>query len=78
MFPIKKHVVPKPRHGLKSAAIARALGTHVVPPVVELCQVVGIRAIFELETREETVQQIAARRRQIEVALLAEEEVRSL
>ena len=76
MFPLRKHVVSKPRHGLNSSVILRVLGTHIIPPIVETCQVVGIRAIFEYESYQETVHQIAARRRQIELALLAEEEVR--
>ena len=75
MFPRRKHTVGKPRRTSANAMTIRSLDTHVVPCIIELCQVVGIRAIFGHEPHNETVKQVAARRRQIEMALLEEEEV---
>ena len=70
MLAVKKYVVPKPRYSLLSKVRQRALGTHLVPAVMKRCQVVTLRLIFPYGTREETVIQIAPRRRQIELALL--------
>lgn len=75
MLAVKKYVVPKPRCSLLSKVTQRALGTHLVPAVMKRCQVVALRLIFPYGTREETVIQIAPRRRQIELALLEQNEV---
>ena len=75
MLPLNKHVLSKPRSGVQSSVTKRALLANFIPPVLKFCQVVTIRAVFAYGTRQETVTQIAARRRQIELALLSNEEV---
>ena len=68
MFCVKDVRLKRPRTKLSSAIIYRALETHIVPPVLNICHVVACRGIFTA-SNEDVVLQIAARRRQIEQKL---------
>ena len=68
MFCLKNVKLKRPRSKLSSPVIYRALETHLVPPVLNLCHVVAVRGIFSA-SNEDIVLQIAARRRQIEQKL---------
>ena len=60
----------RPKASLKNASIETALRTTLVPTIVSRCSVVAIRSIFDFATQEETVKQLAARRKLIEDAVL--------
>ena len=74
MFRLKDVKLKRPRSKLSSPVIYRALETHIVPPILNLCHVVACRGIFSA-TNEDITMQIAARRRQIEKQLQDSSEV---
>ena len=59
----------RPRCSLKNANIQAALRTTLVPHIASKCSIVAIRSIFDFATHAEAVQQLAARRKQIEDTL---------
>ena len=73
MFTVKKTRLQRPRSALSSANIKNALRSHLVPPIIKHCQCVALRCMFDFSRREEIVQQIAARRRQLEVHLMEDQ-----
>ena len=74
MFRLKDVKLKRPRSKLSSPVIYRALETHIVPPILNLCHVVACRGIFSATNKDITMQ-IAARRRQIEKQLQDSSEV---
>ena len=73
MFTVKKTRLQRPRSALSSANIKNALRSYLVPPILKYCQCVALRCMFDFSRREEIVQQIAARRRQLEVHLMEDQ-----
>ena len=75
MFCVKDVSLKRPRSKLSSPAIYSALEAHLVPPILNDCHVVAFRGIFSA-SQEDIILQIAARRRQIELKLQENSEVR--
>jgi len=66
-----------PQRQLTSNVLRQALESFIVPPVIEECQVVALRCIFNVKPGNWRSQseQISARRRQLEMALFNRTEV---
>ena len=77
-LPLKRHSLPRVRTDMTSVKLKNALKIHLVPKILKECQTVSVRCVFEYVTNAEVVQQIAARRRQLEMKLLELDEVRNL
>ena len=73
--PLKNVRYGPPKVSLRNTNLESALRTSLVPCVVDYCSVVAVRAIFEFASHEESVKQIAARRKRIEDELLKSDSV---
>lgn len=60
---------------LNSRTIRDAVGTFLVRPIVKECNVLAVRCIFSVTSWDVVVEQIAAKRRQLELEVNKWEEV---
>ena len=67
----------RPRSSIQSKGLMNSLRTRLVPAVLQECQVVSVRCVWDFVSRDRAVEQLAARRRQLEMKLLELDEVRS-
>ena len=73
----KSVTMAAPARSLKSKVIRQALEMFVAPDVLKHCHVAAIRCIFNVADKEDIVkQQLAARKRKLEMTLLENREVR--
>ena len=77
-MPIKSVAYGVPRSQLTSNSLKLCLKSNLVPAVTTHCQVVAIRSAFCLASHQEATQQLAARRRQLELKALEHSEVSNI
>ena len=75
LLPLRSVRYGPPKVSLKNANIESGLRNTLVPAILKCCSVVAVRSIFDFSTHAEAVKQLAARRKQIEDALLKLESV---
>ena len=63
---LKTVILGRPRSQCSSRNIQNALRASLVPIVVEECEVVAVRCVFDFMDKSEAVKQLAARRKQLE------------
>ena len=69
-LPVQNIRYGPPKASLKNANIESGLKNTLVPAILQCCTVVAVRSIFDFATYAEAVEQLSARRKQIEDQLL--------
>ena len=70
LVPLRRVRFGPPKSSLKNANVESAVRNTIVPIVLESCNVVAVRSIFDFATYAQAVEQLAARRKKIEDAIL--------
>ena len=70
LLPVRNIRFGPPKASLKNANIESGLKNTLVPAILQCCTVVAVRSIFDFGTYAEAVEQLSARRKQIEDQLL--------
>ena len=78
LLPVRNIRFGPPKASLKNANIESGLKNTLVPAILQCCTVVAVRSIFDFGTYAEAVEQLSARRKQIEDQLLKMDAVSGL
>ena len=78
LLPLRNIRYGPPKASLKNANIESGLKNTLVPAILQCCTVVAVRSIFDFATYAEAVEQLSARRKQIEDQLLKMDAVSGL
>ena len=75
MFHVWSVSYTPPKGQCSNRNLVTALRTRFVPAILSECQAVSVRCVFDLANRTVAIEQLAARRRQLEVKLFEQNEV---